>query len=131
MPKKTVEVFLDSLTLEEVEPSQVKQVALAVEGMSYRLVLSPKSYEKLQAALAPFLAHEEPVGGPSAPVEASRAALGVDRAGRTAAPVLTSEERRALSEWALQEKGRKVAPRGRVALDLYRSWLAEGKPGLE
>ena len=102
--RRTVTVFFDDVTGDEVSEKDVRHVEFSLDGVNYMLDLSPASHERMMAAFAPWVEN-------ATRVPASRSS-------RKSAPRRDLNDARA---WA-KANGFSVSDKGRVpkrVLDAY------------
>ncbi|MFF7976607.1 histone-like nucleoid-structuring protein Lsr2 [Streptomyces sp. NPDC007905] len=102
MAQKIVTVYSDDLT--GTESSEVSTHWFSLNGINYEIDLTPENYDKLDAALRPFIEKGRKMGRTK----------GTGRVRRDAADAPSAEEVRA---WA-RENGLEVNDRGRVPKEI-------------
>jgi hypothetical protein len=87
-------------------------VEFGLDGVSYRIDLSPVNAEKIRGVLGGYVAHARRSGA------RRRAAVAVAR-GRSAA--VDREQNQAIREWA-RKRGLKVSERGRISAEVLDAY---------
>ncbi|MGP4112752.1 histone-like nucleoid-structuring protein Lsr2 [Streptomyces sp. 4N509B] len=98
MAQKVVTIYTDDLT--GAEASDVSTHRFSLNGVEYEIDLTPENYDKLDAALRPFIEKGRKVG------RLRRSVAGAKRA-------TPSEDTAAIRQWA-KEEGLEISERGRV-----------------
>ena len=115
MGTRVVETQYDDL---DESTEDVRTVSLALDGQSVEIDLSVKNFEKLSAAVAPYL---------EAGRKASAAATSRRRRGSSSSPASSrSSDTQAIREWA-QANGLEVNSRGRIKKDIVDAYVAAQK----
>lgn len=106
MAQKVVTIYTDDLS--GTESDEVSTHAFALNGVNYEIDLTPENYDKLDAALRPFIDKARKVGRTK----------GAGRVRKDAADGPSAEEVRA---WA-RANGHEVNDRGRVPKDIREAF---------
>lgn len=108
MAQKVVTIYTDDLT--GTESDEVSTHGFSLNGVEYEIDLTPENYDKLDAALRPFIEKGRKMGR----------AKGAGRARKAPADGPSAEEMRA---WA-RENGYEVNDRGRVPREIREAFEA-------
>lgn len=112
MAKRQITQIIDDLDGTVLAEGEGVTIRFSLRGRSYDIDLSESNAQKLDEALAPFVAVATPVSS-SAKVDRSRAQRGATK----------KEDLAAVREWA-KENGYKVSERGRVAASVLEAYEA-------
>ncbi|NRQ32777.1 Lsr2 family protein [Nonomuraea sp. NN258] len=109
MAKRIVESFIDDIDGSDAEGT----TRFALDGTNYEIDLSGSNREKLEKALAPFIAKARPV----------RAERGVRgrRGGGVSARAVSREKATEIRRWA-KAQGLPVSERGRIAASVVEQY---------
>ncbi len=112
MASKTIIQYIDDLDNSELSGDD-HTVAFGFERASYEIDLSENNAQKLENALAPFVAVARRVGG--RPTSAAPSEIGPGR-----------EQLQAMRLWA-RKNGMKVADRGRVSRQIQEAYRRDSR----
>jgi hypothetical protein len=118
--QRIIHQLIDDIDGTDISQGRGERVEFALRGVSYRIDLSDGNIDRLEKALAPFIASAEKIKGARGRPPGSNSP-----GSKNAAPTgsLPKEQLSAVRAWA-SRNGRKVSSRGRIPADVVAAYEA-------
>lgn len=107
MAQRIIHQLVDDLDGTVLEVGEGETVSFGIDGRGYEIDLGPANVEKLQEALAPFIAAGRKSTSPATSTNSRKRS--------------TKRDVDAIRSWA-RENGHKVSDRGRIPLEVERAY---------
>ena len=111
-----IRTFTDDLDGKPIDSGFEQRVTFSYHGADYQIDLRPTNADKLEAALAPFIASAQNVG-------TAKKNSATKVATKTATPQRSPEQLQAIRDWA-NSNGYEVSSRGRIKKEIVEAFDA-------